>query len=202
MPISVTDGIRMSPVPRTTEASVLTSQIEIAPENSTCEYCMRLFEHAAAPAEQRVERPAEHQHDGGEEQSGAGRPIIDGMQRQRRRAVAVAGADRAADRGGNAAAHRAGRHHLRQHDEGKHQRDRRPAARCRAGRYRRFRRRPPAWCRPSRSHWAARASAASAGSARSAGRWPAWRNCAAGRMSSGASMVMRHRSIQTAINYG
>ena len=40
VPINVTDGIRMSPVPRTTEASVLTSQIAIAPENSTCEYCM------------------------------------------------------------------------------------------------------------------------------------------------------------------
>ena len=45
------------------------------------------------------------------------------MQRQRRRAVAIAGADRPADRGGNAAAHRARRHHLRQHHEGKHQRD-------------------------------------------------------------------------------
>ena len=38
-PISVADGSRMSPVPRSTEASVLTSQIETAPENSTCEYC-------------------------------------------------------------------------------------------------------------------------------------------------------------------
>src|SRR6266850_2000683 len=37
VPISVADGIRMSPVPRITEASVFTSQIEIAPENSTCE---------------------------------------------------------------------------------------------------------------------------------------------------------------------
>ena len=35
--ISVIEGTRMSPVPRTTEASVLTSQIAIAPENSTCE---------------------------------------------------------------------------------------------------------------------------------------------------------------------
>ena len=35
--ISVADGSRMSPVPRSTEASVLTSQIAIAPENSTCE---------------------------------------------------------------------------------------------------------------------------------------------------------------------
>ena len=40
VPISVTDGMRMSPVPRTTEASVFTSQIAIAPENSTCEYCI------------------------------------------------------------------------------------------------------------------------------------------------------------------
>ena len=46
-----------------------------------------------------------------------------GMQRQRRGAVAIAGAERAADRGGNAAAHRARRHHLRQHHERKHQRD-------------------------------------------------------------------------------
>jgi hypothetical protein len=38
--ISVADGSRISPVPRSTEASVFTSQIEIAPENSTCEYCM------------------------------------------------------------------------------------------------------------------------------------------------------------------
>jgi hypothetical protein len=45
------------------------------------------------------------------------------MQRQRRGAVAIAGADRPADRGGNAAAHRPRRHHLRQHHEGKHQRD-------------------------------------------------------------------------------
>jgi hypothetical protein len=36
-PINVTDGMRMSPVPRTTEASVLTSQIETAPENRICE---------------------------------------------------------------------------------------------------------------------------------------------------------------------
>lgn len=36
-PISVAEGMRMSPVPRTTEASVLTSQIDTAPENSTCE---------------------------------------------------------------------------------------------------------------------------------------------------------------------
>ena len=36
-PIRTAEGIRMSPVPRTTEASVLTSQIETAPENSTCE---------------------------------------------------------------------------------------------------------------------------------------------------------------------
>ena len=40
VPINVTDEIRMSPVPRTTEASVLTSQIAIAPENSICEYCI------------------------------------------------------------------------------------------------------------------------------------------------------------------
>ncbi|MHC2722579.1 hypothetical protein ACVMGE_005066 [Bradyrhizobium diazoefficiens] len=36
-PISVIEGRRMSPVPRITEASVLTSQIATAPENSTCE---------------------------------------------------------------------------------------------------------------------------------------------------------------------
>ena len=36
----------------------------------------------------------------------------------------VAGAERAADRGGNPAAHGARRHHLRQHGERKHQRDR------------------------------------------------------------------------------
>ena len=59
VPISATDGMRMSPVPRTTEASVLTSQIEIAPENSTCEYSHGLFEHAAAAAQQRVERATE-----------------------------------------------------------------------------------------------------------------------------------------------
>ena len=37
VPISVIEGRRMSPVPRITEASVLTSQIATAPENSICE---------------------------------------------------------------------------------------------------------------------------------------------------------------------
>ena len=36
-PIRVAEGSRMSPVPRSTDASVLTSQIAMAPENSTCE---------------------------------------------------------------------------------------------------------------------------------------------------------------------
>ncbi len=82
----------------------------------------RLFEHAAAAAEQRIELPAERQHHHGEEQSGAGADHRR-MQRQRRGAVAVAGAERAADGGRDAAAHRARRHHLRQHHERKHQRD-------------------------------------------------------------------------------
>jgi len=45
------------------------------------------------------------------------------VQRECRGAIAVAGAERAADRGGDTAAHGARRHHLRQHDEGEHQRD-------------------------------------------------------------------------------
>ena len=39
-PISTAEGTRMSPVPRATEASVLTSQIDTAPENKTSEYCV------------------------------------------------------------------------------------------------------------------------------------------------------------------
>ena len=52
-------------------------------------------------------------------------PADDGrVQRKRCRAIAIAGAERAADGGGDAAAHGARRHHLRQHGEGKDQRDR------------------------------------------------------------------------------
>ena len=123
VPISVADGSRMSPVPRSTEASVLTSQIETAPENSTCEYCRACSSTPPRPPSSMKNWPAEQQHDGGEEQS-AEQADHDRVQRQRRRAVAVAGAERAADRRRNAAAHGARRHHLRQHHEGEHQRDR------------------------------------------------------------------------------
>jgi len=47
-----------------------------------------------------------------------------GVQGQRRRAVAVVGAERAADRRRDPAAHGARRHHLGQHHERKYQRDR------------------------------------------------------------------------------
>jgi hypothetical protein len=57
-----------------------------------------LFEHAAAPAQQHEELPAEQQHHCGKEQS-AEQADHDGVQCQISRAVAVAGANRAADRG-------------------------------------------------------------------------------------------------------
>ena len=50
-------------------------------------------------------------------------PIAMRMDRQRIGVVAAAAAERARDRRGDAAAHRARRHHLHQHDDREHQRD-------------------------------------------------------------------------------
>ncbi len=118
------------------------------------------------------------------------------MQRQRRRAVAIARAERAADRGGHAAAHRARRHHLRQHHERKHQRDAGERLGAEPADIGGLGHRNQRRCRPWRSHWAARASAASAGSARSTGCWPARMEPRRGACRAEASMVMRRRSIQ------
>ena len=84
----------------------------------------RLRQHVAAPAEQFQQRRAEDQHAEDEAQAEA-EPDQQRMRGQRRGAVAVAGADRARDGGGHAAAHRAARHRHGQDHERKHQRHRR-----------------------------------------------------------------------------
>ena len=59
MTISTIDGVRMSPVPRSTEASVLTIQMPIEPAKSTCEKVAASFNTAAAAAEKAEKAAAE-----------------------------------------------------------------------------------------------------------------------------------------------
>ena len=128
----------------------------------------RLFEHLAAAAEQGVEVPAERQHHRREEQAGAGADDR-GMQRKVGGALAVSGAERAAQ------PRRRRRRPSRPPTSSASASRRETPARCRraarrrGGRYRTSRPRRPARCPASRSHWAAQASAASAGSARPTG---------------------------------
>ena len=79
-------------------------------------------ERAAAAAERRVEPRTGRDHRDGEER-GEARGDDQRVQDGRVGILAAARAERARDRRRHAAAHRAGRHHLHQHDAGKHQRD-------------------------------------------------------------------------------
>jgi hypothetical protein len=75
-------------------------------------------EFAARAAECAINRPAEAEHDGAEH-SAERNMDDDGVQRQCIGLVAPAAAERARDRGRDAAAHGAGGDHLHQHDAGK-----------------------------------------------------------------------------------
>ena len=79
-------------------------------------------EHRTGAAEGAKDRRAEDQEEPAEEQPGR-RPDHHRVERQRIGALDVAGAERAGDRRGDAAAHGPGREHLHQHDHGEHQRD-------------------------------------------------------------------------------
>ena len=84
----------------------------------------RLRQYIAAATEQLQQSPAEDQHAQHEDQPEAD-PDQQRMRSQRRGAVLVAGAERARDGRGHAAAHRAARHGHGQDHERKHQRHRR-----------------------------------------------------------------------------
>ena len=112
----------MLPVPRTMDASVLRSQITIAPVSPTLAYrtaCSRTG--PLPPSVLRIDRP--NSANSSEKPRPARSADRQRMHGKCGRALAVAGAERAADGRRDAAAHRAGRQHLHQHDEGKDQRD-------------------------------------------------------------------------------
>ena len=134
----------MLPVPRTIEASVLTSQMTIAPGQRDVGIGERLLEHRARAAERREDGCAEGHEQHARRTRPATAPIASACSASASARAIVAGAERAADRRGDAAAHRARRQHLHQHDHGEHQRDGGQLRWCRGCRRRSSRRSPPA----------------------------------------------------------
>ena len=116
------DGTSMLPVPRITLASAFISQTSTVPANTTFEYAQRRVERRAVAAQRAVERRAEGRAPAPRRPGPSATLMTMRVQHQRVGVVAPAAAERAGDRRGDAAAHRAGRQHLHHHEAGKHQR--------------------------------------------------------------------------------
>ncbi len=112
----------MLPVPRTTAASELNSHTSTAPGERHVGIDQGRLERRrrSPPISVNSQRPPSSSR--GHEQHAEADRDRDRMQHQRIGIVAPPGAERARDRRGDAAAHRAGRGHLHQHHDREHQR--------------------------------------------------------------------------------
>ena len=114
----------MLPVPRTTEANVLSSQVSDRCRQRDVGVDERLAEHVVGTTQRAKDRLAAGQEDRAE---GCARRAADddGVERERLGARSIARAQRPTDRRGDATAHGPGRQHLHQHDHGENEGDRR-----------------------------------------------------------------------------